>query len=84
MYVNGIIRAQKASQVALEVKNPPSNVGDLRDKGLIPGSGRSLGEAHSSILAWRITWTGSPQGHTELDVAEVTEHAHRVPAETWT
>ena len=30
-----------ASQVALVVKNPPANVGDIRDAGLIPGSGRS-------------------------------------------
>ena len=29
------------SQVALVVKNPPANAGDLRDAGLIPGSGRS-------------------------------------------
>ena len=31
-----------ASQVAL-VKNPPASVGDIRDLGLIPGSGRSPG-----------------------------------------
>ena len=60
-----------ASQVVLVVKNLPANAGDLRDVGLIPGSGRSLEESiatHSSILAWRIQWTGilmgySPQGH---------------------
>ena len=28
-------------QVALEVKNPPANAGDVRDTGSIPGSGRS-------------------------------------------
>ena len=33
-----------ASQVALVVKNRSENVGDLRDMGLIPGLGRSLGE----------------------------------------
>ena len=26
-----------ASQVALVVKNPPANTGDIRDAGLIPG-----------------------------------------------
>ena len=49
-----------ASQVALMVRNPPANAGDLRDAGLFPGSGRSLEEGkatHSSILAWRIPWT---------------------------
>ena len=30
-----------ASQVALEVKNLPADAGDVRDSGLIPGSGRS-------------------------------------------
>ena len=29
------------SLVALVVKNPPVNVGDIRDVGLIPGPGRS-------------------------------------------
>ena len=50
----------RAFQVVLVVKNPPSNVGDLRDTGSIPGSGRFSGgcmAAHSSILAWRIPWT---------------------------
>ena len=32
-----------ASQVALVVKNPPVNAGDVRDKGVIPGLGRSPG-----------------------------------------
>ena len=32
-----------ASQVVLAVKNLPANVGDIRDMGLIPGSGRSPG-----------------------------------------
>ena len=32
-----------ASQVALVVKNLPANAGDLRDVGLIPGSGRCPG-----------------------------------------
>ena len=30
-----------ASQVALMVKNPPANAGDIRDTGSIPGLGRS-------------------------------------------
>ena len=32
-----------ASQVALVVKNPPANAGNIRDMGLIPGLERSLG-----------------------------------------
>ena len=37
-----------ASQVALVVKDPPANVGDVRDVGSIPGSGRSPGEGHGN------------------------------------
>ena len=46
-----------ASQMALVVKNPLVNAGDLRDVASIPGSGRSLEEGmatHSIVLAWRI------------------------------
>ena len=49
-------------QVALVVvvKNLSASAGDLRDMGLILGSGRSPAGGHptrSSILAWRILWT---------------------------
>ena len=43
------------------------------DPGVIPGSGRSLGEGkgYSNILAWRIPWTiYSPWGCKELDRTE--------------
>ena len=39
-----------ASQVALEVKNPPANAGDLRDKGLMPGLGRCPRGGHGNPL----------------------------------
>ena len=45
------------------VKNPPANAGDAGDVGSIPGSGRSLGVTHSSILAWRILWTEEHGGY---------------------
>ena len=44
------------------IKTPPANA---RDRGSIPGLGRSPGEGnetHSSILAWRIPWTEEPGG----------------------
>ena len=47
------------------VKNLPANAGDVRDSGLIPGSGRSMEKGmatHSGILAWRIPWTEEPGG----------------------
>ena len=42
--------ATQAPQVTLVVKNPPANAGDLRDAGLIPGSGRSPGGGHGNPL----------------------------------
>ena len=32
------------------IKNLPANAGDIRDVGLIPGSGRSLGWGHGNPL----------------------------------
>ena len=36
----------------LVVKNPPANAGDIRDSGLIPGSGRSPGGGHGNPLQY--------------------------------
>ena len=38
-----------ASQVALVVKNPPADAGDIREVGMIPGLGRSPGEGHGNL-----------------------------------
>ena len=38
------------SQLALMVKNPPANAGDIRDKGLIPVLGRSPEGGHGNPL----------------------------------
>ena len=39
-----------ASQVALVVKNPPANSGDIRDTASIPGLGRSPVGGHGNSL----------------------------------
>ena len=61
---------QGGSQVALVVKNPPANAGDIIDMGSIPGSGRSPGGGHSNPFqysyledpknrgAWRLRFIG--------------------------
>ena len=49
-----------ASQVMLVAKSLPANAGDM---GLIPEWEYPLEEdmvIHSSVLAWRITWTEEP------------------------
>ena len=59
------------------VKNLPANAGDTGYKGLILGLGRFPEKemaAHSSILAWRVSWTEepgySPWGCMESDTTE--------------
>ena len=73
-----------ASQVALVLKNPPANSGDLRDVGSIPGSGRSPGEGNGNPLQYSClenpqgekSLVGySPWGRKERDMTEAIEHA---------
>ena len=40
------------SQVALVVKNPAANAGDVRDTSLVPESGRSPGREHGNPLQY--------------------------------
>ena len=76
-----------ASQVALVVKNPPANAGNIRDAGLIPGWGRSPGIEQSNLFQYsclensihgqRSLESYSPQGHKESDTTEVTQQADK-------
>ena len=36
--------------MVLVIKSPPADAGDLREAGLIPGLGRSLGRGHGNPL----------------------------------
>ena len=40
--------SQWASEVVLVVKNPPANIGNIRDTGSIPGSGKSPRGGHGN------------------------------------
>ena len=40
------------SQVALVVKNPPVSAEEIKDTGLMPGSGRSPGEGNGNPLQY--------------------------------
>ena len=60
--------------MALVLKSPPINAGDVRDMGSIPGLGRSPGGGHDnplSILAWRIPWTEEPGGLQSIGLHRV-------------
>ena len=66
-------------QVTLLVRNPPANVGDTGDMGLIPGSGRSPGGGNGNPCkyscldnstdrgAWRTTVHGVVKNCTQLN-----------------
>ena len=43
-----IISTTWASQVILVIRNPAANAGDIRDPGLIPGSGKPPGGRHGN------------------------------------
>ena len=82
-------------EVALMVKNPPANAGDIRDMGLILGSARSPGKGNGNPLqnsclensmdrgSWRAAVHGVPKNHTCL-MPEVWEaHKFRLNLTLW-
>ena len=64
----------RSFQLALVVKNPPANAGDLRDTGSIPGSGRCPEGGHGNPLQYsclenpmdRGAWWATVHGVTEI------------------
>ena len=67
-------RGTRFSQVALVVKNPPANVGDVRNAGLIPEFGRSPGGGHGNPLQYSSLENPygqrSPAGYSPLGFRE--------------
>ena len=69
-----------AFQVVLVAEKLPANEGDLRDMGLIPGSGRSPGGGHANPphysclenLMDRVAWWAAVHRVTESDMTEAT------------
>ena len=45
-------KTEGSSQVVLVLKNPPANIGDIRDVGSTPGLGRSPGGGHGNPLQY--------------------------------
>ena len=54
-------------------KNPPSNAGDIRDVGSIPGSGRSLGGGHGNALQYSCLENALDRGAWRATVHRVTK-----------
>ena len=51
---------RRDSQVAIVVKNPPANAGEVRDTGSIPGSERPPGGGHGNPCPYSCPWTEEP------------------------
>ena len=85
---------KRAFQVALMVKNPPANAGDIRDTVSIPGSGRSPGEGNGNPLqcsclenprdggAWWAAVYGVAQSRTRLKRLSSSSSSKTVP-DSW-
>ena len=71
------IGPRRASQVALEVKNPPGNVGDIRDADSIPASGRSPQEGNGNPLQYSCLENSIDRGAWWATVRGVTK------SQTW-
>ena len=54
--------------MALVIKNLPANAGDIRDKGLIPGLGRSLGGGNGNRLQY--SCLGNPMNRGALQATD--------------
>ena len=55
------------------VKNLPANAGDIRDAGLIPGSGRSPGGGHGNSLQYSCLENLMDRGAWRATVHRVTQ-----------
>ena len=62
-----------ASQVMLVVKNPPTNAGDIRDVGSIPGSGRAPGGGHGNPFQYSCLQNPMDRGAWQATVQRVAQ-----------
>ena len=65
-------------QVALVVKNPLANAGDVRDLDSIPGSGKSPGEGHGNPLQYSCLENPMDRGAWRATVHRVTKSGARL------
>ena len=68
--------------MARVVKNPPANAGDIRDKGSIPGSGRSAGEEHGNPFQYSFPENPMDRGAWWATVLRVAKSRTRLKCPT--
>ena len=69
-----------ASQVALVVKNPPTNTGDIRDAGSITGLGRFPGGGHGNPLQYSYLENPMDRGAWQATVHRVAKKSDTTEA----
>ena len=57
-------------------KNLPANARDVRDTGLIPGSGRSPGGRHGNLLQYSCLENPIDRGAWQATIHRVTQSGH--------
>ena len=70
-------RKRRASQVALVVKNPTANAGDIKDADSIPESGTSPGGGNGNLLGYSCLENPMDRGAWRVTVHRVTK------SQTW-
>ena len=60
--------------MVLVVKNPPTNAGDIRDRGSVPGSERSPGGEHGNPLQYSCLENPMDRGAWRATVHRVTKN----------
>ena len=70
-----LVLCGRASQVALVVKNPPANEGDIRDAGSVPESGRPSGRGHGNPLQYPCLENPMDRGAWWVALDSVTKNA---------
>ena len=68
-----MLRSEWGFPVALVVKNPPANAGDVRAVGSVPGLERSLGGGHGNPLQYSCLENPMDRGTWWASVLRVTK-----------
>ena len=64
------IELLEASQLALLVKNPPANAGDVREEGIRKIPWRRVWQSTPVFLPGESPWTEKPAGYKKSDTTE--------------
>ena len=72
LFITELCPLTGTSQVALVVKKPPANAGDVRDDSLIPGLGRSPGEGNGNPLQYYCMENPMDRGARRATVHRIT------------